>query len=114
MDTNRILADLRAERTRIDRAITALEALDGVEARSVMVGRASHTAVASHSAEGQPVARRRISAAGRKRISEAAKKMWAERKKSAAPQRRREMSPATKRKLSQLAKARWAERKKSS
>jgi len=53
-----------------------------------------------------------MSAAGRKRISEAAKKMWAERKKAKLVSSRRPMSPATKRRLSQLAKARWAEIKK--
>jgi hypothetical protein len=58
MHIDQIVADLRAERDRIDQAITAL---DGTERRR---------------------GRRRISAAGRKRISEAMKKRWAARKKS--------------------------------
>jgi diphthamide biosynthesis methyltransferase len=53
-----------------------------------------------------------MSAAGRKRISEAAKKMWAERKKATILSPGRPMSAATKRKLSQSAKARWSEKKK--
>ena len=113
MDTNRILADLRAERNRIDRAITALEALDGTGSRTTTTERRARlTATVAQPATKQPHARHRMSAAGRKRISEAAKKMWAERKKAATPRRGRPMSAATKRKLSQLAKARWAEQKK--
>jgi len=112
MDTNRILADLRAERNRIDRAITALEALNGTAARTTTERRARPTATAAQPATKQPRVRRRMSAAGRKRISEAAKKMWAERKKAAILSPGRPMSAATKRKLSQSAKARWSEKKK--
>jgi hypothetical protein len=109
MDTNRILADLRAERNRIDRAISAIEELNG---RAIALTRTVRSASAAPlSADMQPVARRRISAAGRKRISEAAKKMWSERKKANGPYRRRPMSAATKRKLSLAAKARWAQQK---
>ena len=111
MEIKRILADLRAERNRLDRAITALEALNGRASRDTTE---RPTTTATQPATKQPHAgRRRMSAAGRKRISEAAKKMWAERKKATTiPSPRRAMSAATKRKLSQLAKARWAENKK--
>jgi len=112
MDTNRILADLRAERNRIDRAITALEALDGTGSRTTTTERRARP-TATQPATKQPHARRRMSAAGRKRISEAAKKMWAERRKATAiPRPRRAMSAATKRKLSRSAKARWSEQQK--
>jgi hypothetical protein len=113
MDTDLILADLRAERNRIDLAIIALEALNGTGARTTTTERqARPTATVAQLAANQPHARRRMSAAGRKGISEAAKKMWAERKKATIPNGRRTMSAATKRKLSQSAKARWAQRKR--
>ncbi len=96
MDTNRILAELRAERQRIDQAITALESLD-------------HAGAASPRRAASPK-RRHMSAAGRKAISDAAKAMWAERKKTTRA--RRHMSAATRKRLSALAKQRWAERKK--
>ncbi len=95
MDTNRFLAELRAERQRIDQAITALESLD-------------HAGV-SHRRAASPK-RRHMSAAGRKAISDAAKAMWAEREKKTRP--RRHMSAATRKRLSELAKQRWAERRK--
>ncbi len=95
MDTNRILAELRAERQRIDQAITALESLN-------------HTHPSTRTAASPK--RRHMSAAGRKAISDAAKAMWAERKKKTRP--RRHMSAATRKRLSELAKQRWAERKK--
>jgi hypothetical protein len=95
MDTNRILAELRAERQRIDQAITALESLNHAGAST---RRAASTK------------RRHMSAAGRKAISDAAKAMWVERKKKTRP--RRHMSTATRKRLSVLAKQRWAERKK--
>lgn len=66
MDINRIVAELKAERTRLDHAIAALEGTkDGRRAA--------------------PKTRRRhrISAAGRKRISEAMTKRWAKVKRQA-------------------------------
>jgi hypothetical protein len=104
MDTRSILAELRTERQRIDQAITALESLDHAGAS------ASPAARASVSRRATSPKRRHMSAAGRKAISEAAKAMWAERKKKARP--RRHMSAATRKRLSELAKQRWAERKK--
>lgn len=91
MDTNDILAELRAERQRIDQAITALGSLDHAGRNAKKRGR------------------HRMSAAGRKRISEAAKAMWARRKKARTT---RHMSAATRKRLSELAKQRWAEKKK--
>ena len=102
MDTTRILTELRAERQRIDQAITALESLGhaGASIRGRRVGKPARR-------------RRHMSAAGRKRISEAAKAMWARRRKKAGKaSTTRRMSAATRKRLSELAKQRWAERKK--
>lgn len=90
MDTRGILAELRAERQRIDQAITALGSLDHTGRNTKKRGR------------------HRMSAAGRKRISEAAKAMWARRKKARTT---RHMSAATRKRLSELAKQRWADKK---
>ncbi len=67
MDTKRILADLRAERDRINNAIAAIEHLDG-----------TGTTQARGAATRQGRRRGRISAAGRKRLSELMKKRWAQ------------------------------------
>ena len=77
MDTAQILADLRAQRNRIDDAITALEALNGTKplgkpAATIDVNQAS------------PTVRRTMSPAARKRISEMMKKRWEERRKKTA------------------------------
>ncbi len=62
MDIKRILKELHAERNRIDRAIAAIEAITKDSASTGAVrGRR----------------RSRISAAGRKRLSELMKKRWA-------------------------------------
>lgn len=77
MDIKRILGDLRAERSRLDQAIAALEAL----------GKGAGTTQPTHAAAAgsQPRrGRRRMSAAARKRISAMMKARWAERKKKAA------------------------------
>jgi hypothetical protein len=71
MDTNRILAELRSERDRIDQAISALEALDSFPARGSR----------KFTGKSRRGGRRHMSAAARKRISEMMKKRWAERKR---------------------------------
>lgn len=65
MDTKQILTQLHAERNRIDRAIAAVEAI--------------HSDGGSRPASASPHKRRRsrMSAAGRKRLSELMKKRWA-------------------------------------
>jgi len=75
MDIQNILSNLKSERERIDRAITALEGLGstGPRRRGRPVGSVSKTS------SGRP--RRHMSAAARKRISEMMKQRWAERKK---------------------------------
>jgi hypothetical protein len=70
LDTQSIIAELEAERDRLNTAIAALQGSRG--------GRGRATA-------GKPDGRKRhLSAAARKRIGEAMKKRWAERKKKAA------------------------------
>jgi hypothetical protein len=103
MDFERVVAELRTERDRINQAIAAIEALTTATTPSTRkLGRG----------------RRRMSAAGRKGIAWAAKKMWAERrkgtkrapKKTTAPRRR--FSATARKRLSEIAKARWAKRRK--
>ena len=61
VDTDKIIAELEAERSRLEIAIAALQGRNGIKARK---------------------GRRRLSAASRKRISEGMKKRWAARKKA--------------------------------
>ena len=68
MDTRRILAELRAQGSRIERAIAAIEALQTASARA---------------AKGR--GRRRMSAAARKRLSALMKSRWAQRRKAGKP-----------------------------
>ena len=112
MDTAKILNELRSERNRIDRAIVALEALAHTGRKRVIVPRSRLAELRGH---------RRRSVAARKRLSEAAKKRWAERKvttalilKAAAPQPRgrRHVSAASRRKMAESQRKRWAAQKK--
>ncbi len=70
MDTNQIISELEAEKTRLDEAINALRGLgSGANGRrGRKPGRRG---------------RRHLSAAAKKRISEMMKKRWAERKRAA-------------------------------
>ncbi len=110
MDTKNILSDLRAELDRINQAIAALESLN-------------NTGIPVYRAAGESASkpRRGISAAGRRRISEAAKARWAKMRgktaKAASPKQsggRRQMSPAARKRISEMMKKRWAERRKKS
>jgi hypothetical protein len=112
IDTSRLLTDLRAERDRIEQAITAIEALNDKAVGNAATSQGGSPPGINQLATRRAAGGRRISAAGRKRISEAAKKMWAQRRTKVGSRPRQTMSPATKKKLSQAAKARWAERKK--
>ena len=69
MDTNRILAELRAERGRIDQAIRAIEAVNGAGHKAV--GRPPRT-------KGKARRRGRMSAAARRRLSRLLKQRWAQ------------------------------------
>ena len=77
MDTSKIIANLRAELNRLEKAIAAVESLTGISAK----GGTTFGFGANRPTRG---GRRQMSAAGRKRISEAAKKRWAARRKAAA------------------------------
>ncbi len=68
---DKILTELKAERDRLNQAITALEGTTNV----------SHRRKKARNTE-KP-RRRRMGAAARKRISEAKRRWWAERKKQA-------------------------------
>jgi hypothetical protein len=115
MDTSNILKDLRTERDRIDRAISALEGLDGA-------GTVRTTIPGTQPAPVKTGRRRTMSPAGRKRISMMMKARWAARRKKVGSTKKatatkkaapaRHMSPATRKRLSFLAKKRWAARKK--
>ena len=74
MDIQTIVGDLKAERERIDRAISALEGLGTGQRRR---GRPA----GSHNVATSKRPRRHMSAAARKRISEMMKQRWAERKR---------------------------------
>lgn len=131
MNTNQILSDLRSERDLLNQVITALEALGSTGVTAARRGRPPATAT-------QPTpGHRTMSAAGRKRISEAAKKRWARLRaisevkgsaakkaakisKNAAPAKpaakkaapaRKGMSPSARKRMSDAAKARWAAKK---
>jgi hypothetical protein len=78
MDTKKILADLYAEKKRIDTAIAALEALSPAT-------NSPQAAKAPAKTSSKPSTKKRVlSPEGRKRIAEAAKKRWAKQKRAAA------------------------------
>jgi hypothetical protein len=109
MDINPILTDLKAELNRINQAIAALESLDGT---------ATATTPAAKAAPNRGGRRKGISAAGRKRISEAAKARWAARRKQVAKPAskkttgRRTVSAASRKKMAEAQRKRWAAQKK--
>ncbi len=104
MDTTKSLNELRMERDRLNQAIAALESLDGT------VTATTPAAIAAP----KRVGRRRMSAAGRKRISEAAKARWAAKRMAVAKPvstktgAHKPMSAATKKRLSRAARKRAA------
>jgi hypothetical protein len=114
MDIQKIVTELSGERSRLNRAIAALEGLSQPARRR---GRPPKSEIAALGMK-----RRTMSAAARKRISAAMKKRWATWKGKSAPKvakatpkkstDHRTMSAAARKKLSELAKARWAERKR--
>jgi len=105
MDIQAIVSDLNAERNRIDQAISALEGLTSVS--SPRRGRPRKAKQAA--ALGKK--RRVMSAAARKRISDAMKKRWATWHGKSAP-KRKPMSPSARKRLSEMMKKRWAEKAK--
>jgi hypothetical protein len=77
LDTQRIVSELKAERNRLDKAITAL---DGTNTTGATV---SKNATSMDGAQA-PRKRHHLTAAGRRRLSMLMKKRWAERRKKAS------------------------------
>jgi hypothetical protein len=115
MDTAQILADLRAQRNRIDNAINALEALNGTKPAALDVKQASQTV------------RRTMSPAARKKIAAALKARWAAKKKhakaladakQAAPKKavaktaKRVISAESRKKMAEAQQKRWAKKRR--
>ena len=74
MNTQRIVSELKAERNRLDRAISAL---DGESAGGAAIAITEPSANGAHPERKRP----HLTAAGRKRLSMLMKKRWAERRK---------------------------------
>jgi hypothetical protein len=79
LDIQSIVAELKKERERLSTAIAALE---GSSAKSTAGATANHQKTAGNNHHGS-----RLTAAGRKRLSELMKKRWAERRKKASEKR---------------------------
>ena len=123
MDTQEILANLRAERDRLNQAIAALEALDETTKPASRPGRKIKEPAKNKT--------RTMSAAGRQRIAEAQKKRWAKKKaaaksaakttaagakavpsKTATPKKaKRVVSAESRKKIAAAQKKRWAKKK---
>ena len=104
LDLDKIIAELKQEREKIHRAITALLEGAGLKAKGPT----------------RKVARKRrssITPEGRRRLSLAMKRRWAKRRskrlspKTPAPKRRGRLTPSGRKRLSEAMKKRWAERK---
>jgi len=105
-----VISQLEAQRSAIDRAISALREV---------AGKSPLAKVTTPSTNGQP-RKRHLSPEGRRRIIEATKKRWAAKRtngagtasKRTATSRRGAMSPAGRRRLALAMKKRWAAAKK--
>ena len=82
MNLGQIVSELKKERDDLNRAIAALEGIGGRRSRKVKISEKASTAQTSRKR------RRGLSAAGRRRISEAMKKRWAERRSKVTPLRK--------------------------
>jgi hypothetical protein len=76
MNIQEVVVELRNETERLDRAIAALEQLDSPKS-------STSPTVRKPSAPAGKETGRRLTAEGRKRLSESMKKRWAERRKKA-------------------------------
>lgn len=99
MNINTIVAELKAERGRINRAIAAIEGLNSTGRRRP--GRPPRAIRKRHT----------FSAATRARMAAAQRARWAKAKPAQTSKPRRKMSAAARRKLSRLLKQRWAQGK---
>jgi hypothetical protein len=115
MDIQGIVAQLRQEASRIERAIAALVGLDSQPARRGRPPKKKQGVKAG----GRK--RRTMSASARAKIAAAQRARWAKQKGKSAPKKakaapkkhagRKPMSAAMRKKLSAMMKARWAQRK---
>jgi hypothetical protein len=105
LDLDKIIAELKREREKIVRAIATLLEGTGVSSKGP-------TRKAARKRKGS------ITPEGRRRLSLAMKRRWAERgakalsRKTAVPKRRGRLTPAGRKRLSEAMKKRWAERKR--
>jgi hypothetical protein len=116
IDIQKVVSQLEQQRTAIDNALTALRAVAGNEAVSRALG-------STQTAQKPTTRKRRLSAEGRKRIADAARKRWAAMKKasgttaasqgpaasSAKPKSR--ITAAGRKRLAEAMRKRWAERR---
>jgi hypothetical protein len=108
MDTRTILVDLKAELSRLNQAIAALESLDGTATATTPAAKAAPT----------QAKKRGLTPAGRRRLSAMMKARWAARRKAAvkpapkATSGHRTMSPAARKKIAEAQRRRWAAIKK--
>ena len=130
MDTAQILADLRAQRSRIDNAITALEALNGTKPLGnghdlpTPLGK---PAAALDAKQASQTVRHTMSPAARKKIAAAQKARWAAKKKPAKPvadakqaatkkpvtkTAKRVISSESRNKMAEAQQKRWAKKKR--
>jgi len=105
MDINSILGELRAERDRIEHAISALEAVNSIGRRRA--GRPPRAAAIQKK-------RRRLNAAARAKLSRLLKERWAQgkmrhgAKQAHASKPARRMSRVARKKIAAAQRARWA------
>jgi hypothetical protein len=108
METATFLKELRDELNRITKAIAALESLDGTVTATTPAAKAAP----------KRGGRRRMSTAGRKRISEATKARWAAKRMAVAKPAaakpatkatsgRRTVSAASRKKMAEAQRKRW-------
>jgi len=130
MDTAQILADLRAQRNRIENAITALEALNETKPlgnEHDLPTPLGKPAVVLDLKQASERVRRTMGPAARKRIAIAQKARWAAKKKptksvaaarDAAPKKvpdktpKRVVSPESRKKMAEAQQKRWAKKKR--
>jgi hypothetical protein len=91
MNLQLIVADLKKERDRIDRAIATLSDI-GMPNASTRTAR--NHATSRNRTPVRPSKRGHLSAAGRKRLSELMKKRWAERRRKTSSGRKTAARPA--------------------
>ena len=100
MDTRKFLVELRAERNRIDQAISALEAVNST-------GRPK-TAVTRRRAGMSDSARRKLSRLLKQRWAQGKMRHRAKARPAQAPKRARRMSKAARNRIAAAQRARWA------